>query len=138
MNWLLIRFLSDPIFTGFSPLIVWQRFCEPARLRIAYCHGVNSAWVVFQFLLVFEPTSTSSCIFSDNQYLFYICQYCTSLPDKLSAEDRSFCLQLREMAKIFKDKWVHRISAFTVGWKMKVYLSLVGNWYLVEIIYEGL
>ena len=41
---------------------------------------------VFQFLL----------FFAHKQYFFYICHYCTTLPDKLSAEDRSFqsCLHV--------------------------------------------
>ena len=42
---------------------------------------------VFQFLL----------IFARNQYFLYFCHYPTPLPDKLSAEDRSFLV--KEMAK---------------------------------------
>ncbi len=82
-----------------SMIFIWQRFCELARIRIAYglCFCVclscltshtNRAYSldlgsregknVFQFLLAFAH-NILFCLFM-----------CTPLPDTLSAEDRSY------------------------------------------------
>ena len=69
------------IFSSTGYLIVWQRFCEPARLRIAYCHGLNCL--------------TAHCFHVDSSKLSIVLVsllviIVAPLPDKLSAEDRSF------------------------------------------------
>ncbi len=39
----LVNFSTDtlPLISDPLVIIVWQRFCEQARLRIAKCHGLN-------------------------------------------------------------------------------------------------
>ncbi len=75
--------------------IVWQRFCEPAKLRIAYCLCV---WLCVCVCSVACPSPKIDkdeilLVFAHNQYFFYICHDCTSLPDKLSAEDCSLLVR---------------------------------------------
>ena len=43
-------------------IIVWQRFCEPARLRIAYCLSVSASVVPW-----FRVLSATSCLQACNQ-----------------------------------------------------------------------
>ena len=90
---------SPAEYTRCNLLIFWQRFCELARLRIAYCHGLNCAWVV--------PEMCLSCAWVAYCLSVCLCSACLTcniacgllpidigysynpLPDKLSAEDRS-------------------------------------------------
>ncbi len=66
-------------------IFVWQRFCEPARLRIAYCLWVRL--YVCVPCLVRHGSENLSRWPLDTLQIHY--QY-SPLPDKLSAEDRSF------------------------------------------------
>ena len=69
-------------------LIVWQRFCEPARLRIAYCPWVRSSVVIVLFPHIFCGSENRTWCPPNTLQIHY--RY-SPLPDKLSAEDRSLC-----------------------------------------------
>ncbi len=77
-------FVTQAVST--EPFIVWQRFCEPARLGIAYCLSVCLCSACLTCNIARDVT-TAWVSSIDIGYWF------TPLPDKLSAEDRSLYME---------------------------------------------
>ncbi len=81
--------------TSYIPCVcifVWQRFCEPARLRIAYCPHLTCLTThvnrnLTNDLSICPRTEKISNLAPP---LWFFLDPPLSLPDKLSAEDRSF------------------------------------------------
>ncbi len=73
----------------YSEIIVWQRFCEPAWLRLAYWLAASSTGNFCYEGVLTRSMSIGFCPLLIPLFI-HNCHLCTLLPEKLSVEDYSF------------------------------------------------